>query len=195
MNKIQKDKTSMDFKLILLALTVALGSCAGIKNTAEHAADAADNVWKGKRPFSIQFQIHHPYCGGAAPTKELADGFNEAMANEVFYIYEGERPSSITKMTKVTTDNEGRFKIDLPKGTYSVIRAAKALPLDEFMELKKIDDEFYTYNDDECFKTWRNTPDFTTQLKKGHVDEIVTINAACFTGDNPCMQYTGPYPP
>lgn len=195
LNKTQKDKTSMDFKFILLALTIVFSSCASIKKTAENAGDAAENVWKAKRPFSLLFQIHHPYCGGAAPTKEMADGFNEPMANQVFYIYEGERPSSVTKMTKVTTDETGRFKIDLPQGTYSVIRASKAMPLDEFIEMQKINGEHYTYSDDQCFKTWRNTPDFTVEHNKGHVDETVTLNAACFTGDNPCMQYNGPYPP
>lgn len=195
MNKTQKDKTSMDFRLIVLAFGIALGSCAEIKETADAAADSADNVLSGKRPFSLTFKRHTPYCGGAAPSVEQMNGFTVPMANDVFYIYEGERPSSTTKMTKVTTDSIGRFTIDLPPGTYSVIRGEKALPLDEFIALKKVEDSYYTYEDDVCFSTWRNTPDFTAELKSGHINEVVTISARCFTGDNPCMQYTGPYPP
>ena len=184
----------MDFKLILLlfGITLGLGSC-GVKNL-DGAADAADNIWKGKQTLSLTFQSQKPYCGGARPTKEEENGFTNPLANQVFYIYKDERPSSVTNMIKVTTDAEGAFSIDLKNGIYSVISADKALPIDEFITKKKIIDQFYTYSDDSCFKTWRTTPDFTIDLTQA-TNEVVTISEKCFTGDNPCMQYTGPYPP
>ena len=185
----------MDFKLILLVfgITLGLSSCGDVKNL-DGAVDAADNIWKGKHTLSVTFQSHRPYCGGARPTEEQMGGITNALANEVFYIYKDERPSSVTKMIKVTTDAEGKFSIDLKNGTYSVISADKALPIDEFIAKKTIVDQFYTYSNDKCFESWRMTPDFTIDLSQAAV-EVVTIPEKCFTGDNPCMQYTGPYPP
>ena len=185
----------MDFRLILLVfgITLGLGSCGEIKNL-DGVVDAADNVWKGKYTLTVTFQSHRPYCGGAAPTKEQEAGFTDPIANEVFYIYKDDRPASAVNMVKVTTDAEGKFSIDLENGLYSVIRADKALPLDEFIAKKKIIDDFYSYSADSCFETWRNTPDFTIELTNA-ADEVVTISERCFTGDNPCMKYTGPYPP
>lgn len=185
----------MDFKLIILAVGIAFASCADVKRGAEGVADAADTMWKGKKPFVVTFQKHRPYCGGMRPSDTMADGITEVMSNTVFYIYEGERPASITNMTKVTTNEEGQLKIDLKKGVYSVIQADKALPLDEFIAKKKIEGPFYKYSSDDCFDTWRKTPDFVGEIGRLGIRETVTINEKCFTGDNPCMQYDGPYPP
>ena len=185
----------MDFKLILLLVFgMALGSCADMKNTVEGVVDDVDNIWKGKYTLSVTFQSHTPYCGGAAPTNEQLAGFTSPLANEVYYIYKDERPASVTNMIRVTTDEKGKFAIDLKSGTYSVICADKALPIAEFITKKKTIDQFYTYSDDSCFKAWRTTPDFTIDLATS-TEELVTISEECFTGDNPCMQYTGPYPP
>ncbi|MDB0037991.1 prealbumin-like fold domain-containing protein [bacterium] len=184
----------MDFKLILLALGIALGSCANFRNSVDGAVDTVDNLWKGKQTLELKFQKHRPYCGGAQPTQEQEAGTSSPIANQVFYIYKDERPASTTKMIKVTTDNEGIFSIDLKKGVYSVISEDKALPIDEFIKKKKIIDKFYTYSDDSCFKTWRTTPDFIIDLSTP-TNELITIQERCFTGDNPCMQYTGPHPP
>lgn len=188
----------MDFKLILLAIGIALGSCTGLRDSVEEvvdgAVDAADNVWKGEHNLTVKFQSHQPYCGGAAPTPEQENGITEPLANEVFYIYKDDRPASITEMIKVTSDAQGQFSIDLKKGIYSIIRADKTLPLDEFIAKKKIEGTHYSYSNDDCFETWRTTPDFTIDLQ-GSANEIATISGRCFTGDNPCMKYTGPYPP
>lgn len=121
-------------------------------------------------------------------------GFTNPLANEVFYLYKDERPASVVDMIKLTTDAEGTFSIDLKDGTYSIISEDKALPIDEFIAKKKVVDQFYTYSNDDCFETWRTTPDFTIELSKS-AEEVVTISERCFTGDNPCMKYTGPYPP
>lgn len=185
----------MDFKLILLlVLGLSFGACAGFKDSVDGAVDAAENIWEGKQKLTVTFQTHRPYCGGAAPSKEQANGFTNPIANEVFYIYKGERPKSVTKMVKVTSDAEGKFSIDLEDGVYSIIREDKTLPLDKFIKKKKIEGVHYTYSTDDCFETWRTTPDFTIDLTHP-TEEVVTIKERCFTGDNPCMKYTGPYPP
>jgi hypothetical protein len=184
----------MDFKLIILALGLAFAGCDAIKQTAEDAADSATNVWKGQHVLKVTFQSHRPYCGGAAPTPEMEQGFTEALADRVFYIYEGERPSSVTKMIKVRTDANGYFSIDLKKGVYSIISEDKALTLKEFIEKKKIIDEVYGYDDDSCFEEWYNTPELVVDLSSNEERNVV-INEGCFTGDNPCMQWRGPYPP
>ena len=185
----------MDFKLVLILMFgFALGSCGDLKESVDGAVDSADNIWKGKQTLSVTFQSHSPYCGGAAPTEEQEAGITKSLANEVFYLYKDERPASVTEMIKVTTDAKGTFSIDLKNGVYSVISADKALPIDEFIAKKKIIDQFYSYSTDSCFETWRTTPDFTIDLSKP-AEEVVTVSEKCFTGDNPCMKYTGPYPP
>lgn len=184
----------MDFKLILFALGIAFASCADLKESVDGAVDAADNIWKGKQTLTVTFQSHRPYCGGAAPTKEQEAGFTNPIANQVFYIYKDERPKSITEMVRLTTDETGKLSIDLKDGTYSLISEDKALPLDEFIKKKKVEGQHYQYTDDSCFETWRNTPDFTVELSSP-TEEVVTIQEKCFTGDNPCMKYIGPYPP
>ena len=182
------------FKLFVFCMALGLGSCADVKNSVDGMAETAENIWEGKHTLTVTMQSHRPYCGGAAPNEDQVNGFTDPMANEVFYIYKDERPSSVTKMVKVTTNEQGKFSIDLQEGVYSIISADKALPIDEFIEKKKIDGMYYTYSDDSCFKTWRTTPDFTIDLA-ATADEVVTISERCFTGDNPCMKYTGPYPP
>ncbi|MDG1330879.1 MAG: prealbumin-like fold domain-containing protein [Crocinitomicaceae bacterium] len=184
----------MDFKLILLAIGIAFGSCADLKESVDGAMDAADNIWKGKQTLTVTFQSHRPYCGGAAPTEAQSAGFTNPIANQVFYIYKDERPSSITKMVRVKTDENGKLSIDLKDGTYSIISEDKALPIDEFIKKKKIEGDFYQYSADSCFETWRTTPDLTVEISNPMV-ETVTIQQKCYTGDNPCMKYTGPYPP
>ena len=184
----------MDFKLILLAIGIALGSCADLRESVDGAVDAADNIWKGKQTLTVTFESHRPYCGGAAPTEEQSAGFTNAIVNQVFYIYKDERPESVTKMVRVKTDEKGTFSIDLEDGTYSIISEDKALSIEEFIKKKKIEDQFYSYSDDACFETWRTTPDFTIELSHP-TEEVVTVQEKCFTGDNPCMKYTGPYPP
>lgn len=184
----------MDFRLIVLVFGIALGSCGDVKNSVDGISETAENMWEGKQTLTVTFKSHQPYCGGAAPTKDQENGFTNPIANEVFYIYKDERPGSVTKMVKVTTNDQGKFSIDLKEGSYSIIHGDKALPLAEFIEKKKIIGQFYEYSDDSCFETWRTTPDFTINLT-GPADEIVVISKQCFTGDNPCMQYDGPYPP
>lgn len=184
----------MDFKLILLAIGIAFGSCADLKESVDGAVDAADNIWKGKQTLTVTFQSHRPYCGGAAPTEEQSKGFINPIADQVFYIYKDERPSSLTKMVRVKTDAKGMFSIDLEDGNYSIISEDKTLSIEEFIQKKKIEGQFYQYSADSCFETWRTTPDFTIEISNP-TEETVTLQERCFTGDNPCMKYTGPYPP
>lgn len=184
----------MDFKWLFLGLSIALFSCADLKNSAENAADNAVNIWEGKQTLTVTMQKHRPYCGGAAPNKDQVNGFTEPLAEAVFYIYKDERPKSIKDMVRVTTDEKGIFSIDLKDGTYSIISEDKALSLDEFIKKKKVEGQYYQYSDNACFETWRNTPEITIELSNPS-EEAVTISHRCYTGDNPCMKYTGPYPP
>lgn len=184
----------MDFKWLFLGLSLALFSCAEVKNTAEDVADGAVNLWQGKQRLTVTFQTHRPYCGGAAPTPEQENGFTEPMANKVFYLYKDDRPKSVKDMVKVTTDAEGTFGIDLKDGRYSIISEDKILSLSDFIKKKKIEGQFYEYSDDACFETWRTTPEFIIDLAHA-TEKVVTIETDCYTGDNPCMKYTGPYPP
>lgn len=184
----------MDFKLILLAFGLAFAGCAEIKETAEDAADSAENAWKGKHKLDVTLSSHRPYCGGAAPDPEQEQGSTTPLSGQVFYLYEGERPASVSQMVKIRTDLEGHFSIDLKTGVYSVISEDKTLSLEEFIAKHKIIDQFYSYAPDSCFEEWRNRPNLVVDLSSNESRNL-TIEEDCFTGNNPCMLYTGPYPP
>lgn len=178
----------MAFRFILFSALLAVASACGTTTGMETPGEKTYNV-------TGTIQTHSPYCGGARPTPEVENGFNEPVRNADFYIYTGERPSNVKDMTKVTTDEEGKFSVALPNGVYSMIQASKLLPLDEFIELKQIKGENYINGDTECFQNWKNGIDFSFNVESSDCSPLFTEMKRCFTGANPCLEYTGPYPP
>lgn len=185
----QKNKISMAFKFILFSTILIASSCGTTTKSDVKESDEKTFVVRGT------IQTHSPYCGGARPTPEMEEGFDEPVKNADFYIYSEERPQSAKDMTKVTTDEEGKFTVSLPTGNYSIIQASKLLPLEEFIAQKSMNSEQYVNSSSSCFESWKNSPDFTFNVESEDCSPSFTELKRCFTGANPCIKYTGPYPP
>ena len=175
---------------VLMGVLSLIVACKNIDNggISGNSKDSVD--------INGKIQIHKPYCGGAAPSPEQAEGFNEALPNAVFYLYKDSLPDDKDDLLKVTTDEKGGFDTKLTPGSYHLIQEAKLGSLEEFIKAKRIDDDHYKSHPEECYERWFNAPDFSFVVTDttGH-NPVLTEWHRCFTGANPCLIYTGPYPP
>tara|TARA_R110002072_G_scaffold172042_4_gene325872 strand:- start:29933 stop:30193 length:261 start_codon:yes stop_codon:yes gene_type:complete len=85
----------------------------------------------------------------------------------------------------------------LPIGNYSIRQLFKDMPFQEFYaENVQLATGNYVDLGSECYKEWwkRNLIDFSI-MDTNKLDLKSTFGPACFTGNNPCLNYTGPYLP
>ena len=73
------------------------------------------------------FETSH-YCGGAAPPPELARPVRRPLGNATFLVRSGTRNTNTPPVVEVTTDANGRFDLDVPAGTYCIVRDYKRSP-------------------------------------------------------------------
>jgi hypothetical protein len=184
-----------DFRLLVGIMAIALVGCRSVQEGTE-VVDGSESGESTGEVFALKatFQNHIPYCGGMAPTPEMADGIDEPINGAVYYIYKDDLPASANGFTKVTTDANGMILVNLEAGTYHFIEKDKRLSLEDFIDAKEIIGEHYKNGPETCFERWRLTPDFSINLTKDS-EEVISIANRCFTGSNPCLTYTGPYPP
>lgn len=173
----------------LLFLTLILSACAS-KNHAEPEIHA-----NSAKTFDIQLSsmIHHPYCGGAYPSPEQEQGYLTVSPFKAYHI-STDSLSDRSKGSIIEISDDDYFKINLEPGTYFVYNLDKKLPLKEYMEKYGSKNENEEMANSSCYMRWKNTPDFKFTASKDSSYQI-TYRAACFTGINPCITYTGPYPP
>ena len=204
-------------KLLPLLCLLLLAACASNK-TANHpitVPDTSENpVVKTDKEnssdpetktiipesYNVKIIISHtnPYCGGAYPTEEVLANRTRVQANTSFILINLESKEK----TKVVTDATGTLYLDLPNGKYAIQELYKDCTLEEFKKQNPPPSgQYYRDNPDpsgECYKTWwesnlgqfeitKNTPDI--QMYNWGTSD------ACFTGNNPCIYYNGPYPP
>lgn len=142
---------------------------------------------------SIYFTHYYPNCGGAAPDESQMNNF-QPLCNTPFLLM-----NLITNTdTLVKTDSTGRLNLNLAPGKYGIKELYKDIPFDEFYQKYNIGADMYTQNmGKECYQDWWSR----LMLEFVITDETTTIQLeastsdACFTGNNPCLIYTGPYPP
>ncbi|MFH0867099.1 MAG: hypothetical protein V1904_12960 [Bacteroidota bacterium] len=138
-----------------------------------------------------------PYCGGVVPTYEMANR-KETAAYDDFIIQYQQGCGDSLWFKEFNTDSSGMISCHLPVGKYCLKRAVKKIPFDDFYKMhKKEDDKWHTYRDSTCYYNWWKSCDFTFELN----DEITSIEtevlliSRCYTGEDPCIIYKGPYPP
>lgn len=131
-----------------------------------------------------------PYCNGAAPSP---DQLNRNYPSTDPLIAINSEDNSKTDLWV----NEGAHFAYLSPGKYFIKEKFKDVPLLDFINAHKRDGMYYLDSPDDCYEDWRNTNLFEFEILKQ--DTIVYLNtsvgSSCFTGNNPCLQYTGPYPP
>ena len=136
-----------------------------------------------------------PYCGGAKPTPEMAKGTKTPFANEKVVLYKMNVDSKSYTLEKwITLDSTGKWNGKLKTGSYQVFRGDKMLSIEEIQQkFRKPDSEMYAFVGIEYLKSWKETTDFTFEVKD-ETSVSITLNEKCFVGLNPCMDYIGPKP-
>lgn len=139
---------------------------------------------------TIKIQQYHPYCGGAAPGPDQLNNYSNYGGELILTnIISGEKSSLFSK--------NGVYQTYLDKGTYTIKEKYKDVSFEEFVKNNSRDGEYYTGGTEECYKMWWESNLFN--FKVTSVDTLInletSIGSSCFTGNNPCIQYTGPYPP
>ncbi len=156
-----------------------------ISEVNENQKDTSFNV-------SIYIQKQEPYCGGAAPPDELLN--RHSPVTDDFFIINLNDQSK----TKVRTV-DGYLKLQLEKGKYQVFEAFKQVPFHEFLEkfAKQPSGNNYQSLGAECYENWWKAPliEFEVTNEQTILFLEATIQVGCYTGINPCVMYTGPFPP
>ncbi len=185
----------MGFKLIIggIGLLVVTG-CGCVNNGEVEVGIESSTVQKDTYTLYINVTEYRPHCGGMAPTPEMEANMTQPMSGMIYYLYKGERPTNMSDFTKVVANNEGLIELEIVAGTYSMVTEDKLLSFDEFITLKKVEGIHYSNQPDSCYEEWRQHADFNVELVSDST-MYLSINHRCFTGVNPCLEYTGPYPP
>ncbi len=183
--------------LYAMVSTLLLLSCAATQsnqssvtgsNTSMDTTTETNELAKYNVNLTITEYI--PYCGGAAPTEDQLNNF-VAYSGELIVI-------DLSDQSKVSLlPSEGTYYIQLPVGKYQVREKYKDVPFAEFKSSQGKDGMYYMDGSDECYKKWWKSNLFEFEIL--NTDTVLTletnISSRCFTGINPCLQYTGPHPP
>ncbi|MFT5858964.1 MAG: hypothetical protein ACI865_001060 [Flavobacteriaceae bacterium] len=185
-----------DFRIVLAGLSILLITGCGCMQNGDAATDGEPESVEqyNKYTLTMTIQGYHPHCGGMAPTPEIQANMTRPAGGAIYYMYEGIRPIKKSKFTRIEANSEGIITLELPDGNYGLIQEDKLLSLDEFIALKKMDGIHYQNKPDSCYEDWRSRSDFSVQLSSD-TTMLFTVNHKCFTGTNPCLDYSGPYPP
>ena len=125
-----------------------------------------------KQSVVIYSQLHHPHCGGAAPTEETIKGYDT--------------PNNIN----------GSRNIKLRAGSYSWYQGNKATPTNEVLTSLENDlNSNYVIKGADCIDEWKKQKDGVFQIDKYSDTVYLTLKYKCYTGVLPCVNYIGPsYP-
>lgn len=137
-------------------------------------------------------KLHKPYCGGAYPPPDIAKGTFSAMQNTMLHIVK-KGDTSRTEVLSFKTDEKGYFKFKIKKGSYYIFSDNKMLPFEEFYKKNSQQVGNSVSMGKDCYKKWYDTPDYKLEVAEDSKIEII-FHSSCFTGINPCLQYTGPWP-
>ena len=137
-----------------------------------------------------------PYCGGMEPTQEQKKETYEALSNEKYALFTvNDGPRRVKKKMVFTLNELGTAAFSIEPGTYALISTDKLLPLDELKKKYHINDQLHYTNDfDACFELWKSKNDLILNITKDTVINYVQ-KRKCWTGNNPCLEYTGPAAP
>jgi hypothetical protein len=186
-------KSSFFSSLLFIGLTSLLMSAACDRTKKPPKEEAQTEVLF---QLSGQFLIHQPHCGGRAPRE---DKLKQATPyrNKQFVVKKGaSNQEDTTVVASFSTDEEGKFSIQLPKGSYCLLKADKNQAYADFYgEKQSPTGQYYQAKEEECFKDWWTKCELTLVLEADTLLPTLKLYNRCFTGENSCMQYTGPLPP
>jgi len=138
--------------------------------------------------------INIPYCGGATPPPDIAMGNFVAYSNSVFYLVLAD-DTTRTPYKRFKTNQNGHFEVKVQPNKYWIFHENKMVTYQKFYTNQSSNLPRNTVSSPgDCYREWYNTPDFEFKVTKDTSLHIVFYQR-CFTGINPCIQYTGPMPP
>ena len=140
-----------------------------------------------KHSVVIYSQLHHPHCGGAAPTEETIKGYDTP--NNMDIIIAGQKDSTKWEIN-------GSRNIKLKAGQYSWYQGKKATPTNELLTSLENDlNSNYVIKGADCIDEWKKQKDGVFQIDKYSDTVYLTLQYKCYTGVLPCVNYIGPsYP-
>lgn len=144
--------------------------------------------------YVINIYIEEPYCGGAKPqnTIQIQPKNKTPIQNKAFYIGAIiDNKLSKESLSKYITDVNGSFTAKISYKKYGLYDKDKMLSFEEFYSQKRSNKDFFLNDTEECYRKWWSTPDAIITLDDNQNIEVVLSNK-CYTGTNPCLQYTGP---
>lgn len=139
---------------------------------------------------------HHPYCGGAPPTKEIEGGFRTLLTYQPFLVKKGiVNHEKIPVLARVITDSVGRFSIKMDTGQYQLIFPEKQATFEDFYRSQSKESKMLKAGSRDCFFNWWQKPEATVQINDTTTIVECVLSSTCYSGFNPCMYYLGPKPP
>jgi hypothetical protein len=181
-----------------LLLTVIAGSCKSKKTTAAFPGGIIGEITALPTNVNITVRVHVPHCGGVAPSEEQMNLFAPEIHKHFVIVWAEDNADSNAMYSEVVTDSSGTIRVSLPVGKYCLIRKEKHVPFETFLKSNKGEnDEYFEYNNVDCFYKWWKacTLSFEVADDSENIKLETTIYPNCFTGENPCKFYKGPYPP
>ncbi len=134
-----------------------------------------------------------PHCGGV-----WGESIWLPYSGMRFYIKQGQdNNASNGPVQTITADEDGRFITALPVGTFCFLEHRKTQPLDPKLWTRP-QSENHGGATEECYRSWwqRCEMSFEFSLESLHQTGLeFTYSSRCFVGDDPCLQYYGPWPP
>lgn len=191
-------KTSLPILITMLLLVSAVASNAQNKyqirslKTVKPIGPIADST---SQPYNISIELdhHYPYCGGAYPDESEMYNY-QILANATFHLYNIETGEK----SNVKTDSTGTLKLNLPPGKYGLREMYKDCTFSEFCaRYQTTAGDYYERADSSCYENWwkSNFIEFTVTSPTFLQTFSYTFSDHCFTGNNPCISYMGPWPP
>lgn len=144
--------------------------------------------------FIADVQEYIPWCKGMAPRPEERNRHEPYSGS--FVIVDTLNENKITVNCK-----NGTLKAQLEPGTYLIKESFKDCSFEEFYKNHSLKPEqtsdYMQDRNEECYKNWWSSAlaIFTIPDEDTIISVNIGLSSSCFTGNNPCLMYKGPYPP
>lgn len=174
----------------IAAFLLLIGSMSCRSMTKQASTSAGDQAYQ----VSGQVVQRKPYCGGAKPNQAILDRTQipQPYPNKTFYLKHGESNRIKAKVVaQFTTDAQGEFSLQLPKGTYVLLQAEQLQKLNiEALQSKHLS------IDAKCLESWWKQPYHVLNVKDANITDLnFSFQKRChIDSDLPCITYTGPPP-
>ncbi len=174
---------------IIILLAATLCACKG-----------GEKSRKSGQEFTVSGKItlKERWCGGMAPDPQYLEEFTKVKPyyGKVLYIREG-LGNDINKpiVDTITSDKEGKYSIQLRKGTYTAVQQ-EHLTEEVLTKYTSKTGQLRT-KDPDCIRAWWDKGVMSFEVKGEDLTNLnIHIKRACFRPEGvPCLQYYGPYPP